>query len=219
MKGIPLYLAQPSKAQSSKKGVWHFARAVATALLGLLCACSSATARADGPHIAFHGTEGAYTVTMFSAPDPLVTGPAELMLLVQNAGDNTLARVASASGQLVLQGHPSIPFTLTPGGAANRELLGATVQLPDAGTYVWTLQIAGGETAAGAGLGSGAKAGLKEARANFTGTLPVESNHGQRNTVLLSILFPGVLIALFLVNQYAKQKRWMRREAPPKARA
>ena len=41
----------------------------------------------------------------------------------------------------------------------------------------------------------------------FAGVLPVESNHGQRNTVLVSVVATVLLIALFLTNQYARQPR------------
>ena len=165
----------------------------------LLALASCAAARADGPHIAFHGTQGAYTITLFSAPDPLVAGPADLTLLVQNAADGSLARVPAATGQLTLPGHAPVSFRLTPGGAANRQLPGATVRLPSAGTYALRLR-----------LTSPTAATLL-----FSGTLPVEANHGRRNTVLWAVFLPVVLIALFLVNQYAKQLRRARRKAPP----
>lgn len=143
---------------------------------------------ADGPHIAFHGTEGAYTVTLFSAPDPLVAGPAELNLLVQKAEDSSLVSPAEISGELTLDGHAPVPFVLAPGGAANAQLPGARVLLADAGAYALRLRV----HVAGA------------APVSFAGTLPVETNHGTRNTVVWALVLPGLLIVLFLVNQYAK---------------
>ena len=145
-------------------------------------------ARADGPHIAFHASQGAYTVTLFSAPDPLVAGPADLTLLVQNAADGSLAASPSVEGQAALPGHAPVTFRLLPGGAGNRRLLGATVHLADPGTYTFTLAVA----TPGA------------APVTFRGTLPVERNEGRRNTVLWAVFLPMVLIALFLVNQQAK---------------
>ena len=153
-------------------------------LLSLAC-----TARADGPHIAFHGASGSITVTLFSAPDPLVAGPADLALLVQNTSDSAIIPGASAHGELALPGHAPVAFTLTQGGGgtSNNQLLGATVPLPAAGDYTLTLAV----QAAGV-------------PAHFSGDVPVELNNGRRNTVLWTVLVPLVLILLFLVNQYAK---------------
>ena len=177
--------------------------AAAAAALGLLAGIAvGPAARADGPHIALHATQGAYTVTLFSAPDPLVAGPADLTLLVQNAGDGSLADPRTAEGEAALPGHAPVRFQMRPGGAANRRLLGATVQLPQAGAYTLTLQVAG----------SGAPV-------VFQGTLPVEANHGQRNTVLWAVFLPAVLILLFLGNQQAKlrMRRARAKAAPPAA--
>ncbi len=167
-------------------GVLSF-RAVVTLPL-LMVAMSFAAARADGPHIAFHATQGAYTVTLFSAPDPLTAGPAELTLLVQRAADGTLLPTARATGQLALASQPVLRFSLTPGGAGERQLPIATVRLTQAGTYALDLRVTAPD----------------EALAEFHGTLPVIANHGQRNTVLWAVFLPGVLVAFFLANQYGK---------------
>ena len=144
---------------------------------------------ADGPHIAFHATEGACTVTLFSAPDPLVAGPVTLTLLVQHAGDGSLVNGATATGELTLPGAEPVRFALRKGGSGNGQLPGATVQLKAPGTYSLGLQVAAGT-----------------APVRFTGTLPVEVNNGRRNTVLWAVLMPFVLALLFLANQHAKQQ-------------
>lgn len=153
----------------------------------LLLACA---ARADGPHIAFHGTAGSITVTLLSAPDPLVAGPADLALLVQNTSDSMVTPGASARGELTLPGHTPVAFLLTRGGGGtgNGQMLGVTVPLPAAGDYKLTLEVQAGGAAA-----------------HFSADLPVELNNGRRNTVLWTVFAPLVLIVLFLVNQYAKQ--------------
>ncbi len=160
-------------------------------LLFLLPACA---AHADGPHIAFHGTSGNITVTLFSAPDPLVAGPVDLALLVQNTSDSAVTPGASAHGELTLAGHTPVAFTLKPGNSASGQLLGATVPLSAAGDYTLILDVQAGSSA------------------HFSGDLPVEINNGRRNTVLWTVCAPTVLILLFLINQYAKQK--LRRVAP-----
>ncbi len=143
---------------------------------------------ADGPHIAFHGTAKGYAVTLFSAPDPLVAGPAELTLLVQDADSGTMVPAVQAQGQLMLAGGAPVAFTLAPGSAGGPQLLLATVKLPQAGAYALQLQVA----AAG------------KSATEFTGVLPVAENNGQRNTVLWAVFVPGVCVALFLANQYGK---------------
>ncbi|RRA47993.1 hypothetical protein [Acidipila sp. EB88] len=165
--------------------------------LAFLAHHSVPRAYADGPHIAFHGTDGAYTVTLFSAPDPLVTGPADLRLLVQLSSDGSLVSDPglAADGELVLGDRPAVVFRMSP--AAARQLPQATVRLTDAGTYALRLHLRKSDRPA----------------AGFEGTLPVESNHGVRNTVFAAVLIPAMLIVLFLLNQSAKQKLRRRRIA------
>ncbi len=153
----------------------------------LLCAGS---ARADGPHIAFHATEGAYTATLFSAPDPLVAGPVDLALLVQTADGSTATDLRSLCGELTLAGREPIAFTFASGAGGNSRLPGATVRLPAPGTYALTLEVF---------AGSGAPV-------RFLGALPVAPDNGKRNTVLWAVFLALAVIFLFLANQYGKQK-------------
>ena len=179
---------------------WGWATILKAFALVLCCLGFALDCQADGPHIAYHGTAGPYTVTLFSAPDPLVAGPATLTLLVQSAADDSVVSPSGISGELQLAGHPpvSFPMDVAP-GAANRALPSATVSLPDAGTYALTLQVAGAQ----------------KQQASFRGLLPVEENHGQRNTVLAAVFLPMIVVGLFLANQTAKQQ--LRRRLPPSA--
>ena len=145
-------------------------------------------ARADGPHIAFHGTAGGYAVTLFSAPDPLLAGPAQLTLLVQDAASGAMLPAAQAHGQLALSGAAPVALTFTPGGSGTPQLLLATVPLPRPGAYALQLEV----------VAQGKTAG------EFTGVLPVAENNGKRNTVLWAVFLPGMCVALFLANQYGK---------------
>lgn len=151
----------------------------------LLISLGALPALADGPHIAFHATQGVYTITLFSAPDPLVAGPVELTLLVQNAADGSGAAVSSAIGQLSLTDHAPLAFTLTP-DASHQLLLRGTVSPPAPGEY---------------------RLSLRTGAVVFTGTLPVAANHSRRTAVIWASLLPGVIVMLFLINQHAKQLR------------
>ncbi len=139
----------------------------------------------DGPHIAFHDAEGAYAVTLFSAPDPLVAGPADLSLLVESAADGSPASVRSAGGQLSLPGHAPVRFLLAAAAGASPGLLHATVPLASPGDYALALEVGG---------------------VQFRGTLPVAANHDRRTAVLWTVLLPLLSVALFLLNQQGKQQ-------------
>jgi hypothetical protein len=165
----------------------------------LVVALGTATAAlADGPHIALHATQGRYEVTLFSAPDPLVTGPVELTLLVQDANTGALLSDVTAGGALVPASGAAIPLTLTPGGSSNRQLWGETVRIAAPGNYTLHLRV----TAGGGPV------------AEFSGGLPVDANRGKRNTVLWAVFVLLASIGLFLANQTAKQRlRVARRSA------
>ncbi len=186
----------PGVCARARPGATRLASALFSAALALP-AVFGGSAYADGPHIAYHGSAGPYTVTLFSAPDPLVTGPVQLTLLVQNSVDGAVAAAPVATALLRLPGHAPVACSFSAGGAANRVLPGATLLLAGEGDYSLTLTVrTPGQPAD-----------------TFAGTLLVASNHGQRDTVLLSGVATLVLIAFFLTNQYAKQQQRRRRSA------
>jgi hypothetical protein len=163
----------------------------------LLILAAPFSAFADGPHIALHATQGRYEITVFTAPDPLVTGPIQLTLLVQDVATGALLPGVSASGTLAPASGTVIPLTLALGGASNGQLPGETVKLINPGRY--TLR-----------LGVSAAGGPAD---EFSGALPVDANRGKRNTVLWAVFLAVAMIGLFLANQTAKQRlraaRWL----------
>ena len=159
-------------------------------LLSLLVLAAPFSAFADGPHIALHATQGRYEITVFTAPDPLVTGPIQLTLLVQDVATGALLPGVSASGSLTSTSGPVAPLTLVPGGSSNRELSGETVKLANPGSYTLRLRV------------SAAGGPVEE----FSGALPVDANRGKRNSVLWAVFLAAALIGLFLANQTAKQR-------------
>jgi hypothetical protein len=156
----------------------------------LLLGCA-ATAWADGAHIALRATSGAYSITLFTAPDPLVSGPVDLSLLVADASSGEALGDATATGSLTLSGSPGARFTLTHAAASNKLLLAAEPVLADPGAYTLVLHIErpGSPTA------------------SFTTVLPVAEEHRRRTTLLFALVLPLAVIALFLVNQQAKLGR------------
>ena len=161
-------------------------------VLLLLCLTFAALtpALADGPHIALHATQGAYEITLFTAPDPLVTGPVQMTLLVQNPETGALLPHVSARGDLKTAAGARVPLTLTLGGSSNAQLVGQTVKLMAPGSYTLRLEV----SAAGG------------AAQVFRGELPVDTNRGKRNTVLWAVFLALAMVGLFLANQTAKQR-------------
>ncbi len=147
----------------------------------LLVVCGRAWA--DGPHVALHATVGAYTSTLFTAPDPLVAGQVSFELLLQNEGDNSPVPLKTAQVELDLTGQPPLVVTLAPAGSS--PVLSAEATLPKPGTYRLRVDAAGRQ---------------------FSGELPVAENHGKRDTVLWTVLLPFIAILLFLANQSGKQR-------------
>ncbi len=134
-------------------------------------------------------------MTLFSAPDPLVTGPVTLTLLVQSSADGPMLAGASARGSLTLPGHDRVAFTMARGSGSDRQLPVVSLTLPAAGAYALELvvQVPG------------------QTPDHFSAVLPVETNHGQRNTVLWAVFVPVVLAGLFLLNQQGKVQMRRRR--------
>ncbi len=160
---------------------------VLSAALGVGC-----PARADGGHIAFHATQGSCTVTLFTAPEPLVTGRGELSLLVQAAETDQPLPDATAEGTLQQAGSAAVAVHFSRSSAANPLLLLAAPAFPAAGPYTLVLSIRQGGAACAAQA--------------MTVTLAVAEDHGRRTTLLVGLGLPLVAVLLFLVNQGAKDR-------------
>ena len=114
--------------------------------LGLLAGLLlwAASAFADGGTMLLHQDAGVFTVTLFAAPQPLRTGPADLSVMVQDR----------ASGEVLLD--PIVNITvgpqqavrLTRGLASNRLLQAATVDFAKPGTWRLTVLVRRGKDAA-----------------------------------------------------------------------
>ncbi len=144
------------------------------------------TALADGGHIALHATSGSVTITVFTSPEPLVTGPADFSVLVQDAASDEPLAGARVQGTLTTQ-QRRVPI----GFARSGGLMAAAVRLPEAGSYRLDLSVESPGTPT----------------AVFSTTLMVEASHERRTTVIVALVFPLVVIGLFLVNQQLKAHR------------
>jgi hypothetical protein len=155
----------------------------------LLLAMGASAARADGGAMLLHQDAGAFTVTLFAAPQPLRTGDADFSVMVQDRSsgeilldpviDLTVApAVASATQQIV---------RLTKGQASNRVLQASTVQFSRSGKWRLTLAVR---------------------RGNDTGQLStecsVEPDRSRATLVWFYVLLPVAIILLFVIHQALK---------------
>lgn len=110
----------------------------------LLCAAASV---ADGGRVRLRQDAGSFAITVFTAPEPLAAGPADISVLVQDR--STGAVLLDARVQLALRGPDARSAAVAdarPG--ANRLLKAALVTLDRPGQ--WSLRVfvhRGGETA------------------------------------------------------------------------
>lgn len=107
------------------------ARSPALVLAALLCA---GTAAADAARVRVHQDSGPFTVTVFTAPEPLTAGPAEISVLVQERGSGAVLRDARV--EIELRG-PAIgpPRIFAASAGSNRSFRVAVVELEPEGDW------------------------------------------------------------------------------------
>jgi hypothetical protein len=155
----------------------------------LMLAMGAAAARADGGAMLLHQDAGAFTITLFAAPQPLRTGDADLSVMVQDR----------ISGEVLLD--PAIDVTIAPespsaslqtvrlarGQASNRLLQACTVHFSTAGTWHLALLIR-----------------REHDQAQLSTDCTVEPNHSRATLVWFYILLPLGIILLFVIHQVLK---------------
>jgi hypothetical protein len=105
-------------------------------LVALVSLLAADLARADGGAIRIQRDAGPLRITVFSAPEPLRVGAADLSVMVQSREGG--APVLDAEVELRLEGPPPerpIQVRATREQAANKLLYAASVELPAAGTW------------------------------------------------------------------------------------
>jgi hypothetical protein len=157
----------------------------------LMLATVTSEARADGGAMLLHQDAGAFTITLFAAPQPLHTGDADLSVMVQ---DRT-------SGEVLLD--PIIDLTVAPeppgaspqtvrvakGQASNRLLLASTVHFSSAGKWRLTLAVRRGNDTA-----------------QLSTDCTVEPDHSRAGLVWFYVLLPVGIILLFVIHQVLKHR-------------
>ena len=162
-------------------------------LLLILLFAIAASAHADGGRLQIRQTVGPFIVSLFTTPEALAVGPADVSVLVESAAtpdaeaahpdvlldaDVTLTLTPHAGGGASIRAH------LTHAAATNRLLQAAAITLPAAGTWDATILV---------------REGGREATA--TAPLVVEAHSARRGTLWFFALLPVVLVALYLSMQ------------------
>jgi hypothetical protein len=151
-------------------------------------------ARADGGRLQLREVAGPFVVSLFTTPESLAVGPADLSVMVEEQGSVLL--------------DPDVVVTLTPedagiapvvahlshAHATNRLLQDAVVQLPRAGRWHTVVHV----SAAGR-------------EASVATDLTVASYSARRGTVWFFLLLPVCAVALFAWVQAAKRRMRRRR--------
>jgi hypothetical protein len=147
-----------------------------------MLAMGTMAAHGDGGTMLLHQDAGAFTITLFAAPQPLEVGTADFSVLVQDR----------ASGEVLLD--PIVDLTvsgtkvrLTRGQVSNRLLQAATVHLSSPGKLRLTLAVQRGSDVA-----------------QLTTDCTVEPDRSRATLVWFYVLLPVGIILLFVIHQGLK---------------
>jgi hypothetical protein len=158
---------------------------VAVFILGMW----ATVARGDGGTMLLHQDSGAFTITLFAAPQPLQVGAADLSVMVQDRSTGDVLLDPAVDLTVVPEAANESPQTvrLTGGQASNRLLQAATLHFPSAGKWRLTLLVRrGGETV---------QVGTE---------CTVEPDRSRALLVWFYVLLPAGIILLFVIHQGLK---------------
>jgi hypothetical protein len=155
----------------------------------LMLAMGATAARADGGAMLLHQDAGAFTITLFAAPQPLHAGEADLSVMVQDRSsgevlldpviDLTVATAAASATQQTVR--------LMKGQASNRLLQASTVHFSRAGKWRLTLAVRRGNDTA-----------------QVDTECTVEPDHSRARLVWFYVLLPVGIILVFVIHQVLK---------------
>jgi hypothetical protein len=147
-----------------------------------MLAMAATATHGDGGTMLLHQDAGAFTITLFAAPQPLEVGTADFSVLVQDR----------SSGEVLLD--PMLDLTvdgttirLTTGHVSNRLLQSATVHFPSPGKRRLTLAVRRGSEVA-----------------QLTTDCTVEPDRSRATLVWFYVLLPVGIILLFVIHQGLK---------------
>jgi hypothetical protein len=160
----------------------------------------AAAAHGDGGRLQMRQAAGPFVVSLFSTPESLAVGPADLSVMVEEQGSNEVLLDADVVVTLTAEDAASTPVIahLSHAHSTNRLLEDAVIQLPHAGRWHAVIRIR--------------EAG-REATASTD--LMVGNYSARRGTVWLFAILPVCAIALFAWVQVAKRRARRRKVLNP----
>ncbi len=149
---------------------------------------------ADGGAVLSRQESGPFMITVFAAPVPLRAGPLDLTVLVQTR--DALEPVLDANVSIRLDSDSQIVAAATRSQAQNKLLYATTLNLPQPGTWKYTVSVrsASGQAAISGGFQAGPPAP------------PLKS-------YWFYVAIPMVLIAIFVLHQWLSRRSAPRRVA------
>lgn len=160
-------------------------------LIALVLGCSAIALRADGGRLQLRQAGGPFVVSLFSTPESLAVGPADLSVMVEEQGSGNVLLDADVTVTLTPEADGIAPVTahLSHAHATNRLLQDAVVQLPRAGRWRAVVHVS--------------DAGRE---ASVATDLAVANYSSRRGTVWFFLLLPVGAVALFVWVQVAKRR-------------
>jgi hypothetical protein len=169
-------------------------------LVAVVLACATAAAHADGGRLQMRQAAGPFVVSLFTTPESLAVGSADLSVMVEEQGSSSVLLDADVVVTLTPEDAETAPVIahLSHAHATNRLLEDAVVQLSRAGRWRAVIHVS--------------KAGRT---ASVATDLTVAKYSARRGTVWLFAVLPIGAIALFVWVQIAKQRTRQRRLLRP----
>jgi hypothetical protein len=157
-------------------------------------------AHADGGRLQLRQAAGPFVVSLFTTPESLAVGPADLSVMVEEQGGSSVLLDPDVVVTLTPEDASIAPVIahLSHAHATNRFIQDAVVQLPRAGRWHAVIHVR--ETGREASVAT---------------ELTVANYSARRGTVWLFAVLPVCAIALFAWVQVAKQRARRRRMLSP----
>jgi hypothetical protein len=156
-----------------------------TLFLAVSSMLGSVIARGDGGIVRLHEASGPFSVTVFTAGDPLQAGPIDVSVLVQDR--QTGAPMLDATVKLAIQpvfGTGPAVFTLATSEQANNKLLKAARITVPGGSYAVSVSLSKGHQ-----------------EAVFVANLRIVAANPRVSTIWPLLIIPPFAIALFALHQ------------------
>lgn len=158
-------------------------------LFALALTMWSALVSADGGSVQLQNIAGPFSVTLFTDPTPLRTGPADFSVMIQNRKTQEPLLDAYVRLSLRVGSGSTVNVKLTREQAKNKLLYAATINLPSSGSWQVEVDVTRGSDFA-----------------STSGDITVLPSKSPLLAYLGYFLIPPVAIALFVLHQWLKNR-------------